>query len=160
MALALEHRPLSTGRSGIVRHPHAGQRIQAAREITRALPETAVVMSTYSAEEDDSFDSLCDGAMGYLPKDTDPTGHTPSVTPWSPRSSRTLRRASQRQADVRIDTAVGMVDRHDVNGRSNLEPLPPGEFQAPASTGADNCVPRRSMMVLHGPGWRRGSRRC
>ena len=50
-----------------------GNGIQAAREITRATPEVAVVMLTQSAEDDDLFDSLRAGASGYLLKDTDPT---------------------------------------------------------------------------------------
>lgn len=49
-----------------------GNGIHAAREITRAVPETRVVMLTQSAEEDDLFDSLRAGASGYLLKDTDP----------------------------------------------------------------------------------------
>jgi DNA-binding NarL/FixJ family response regulator len=49
-----------------------GDGIRAAREITRRLPETPVVMLTQSAEEDDLFDSLRAGAAGYLLKDTDP----------------------------------------------------------------------------------------
>jgi DNA-binding NarL/FixJ family response regulator len=49
-----------------------GNGIAAAREISAALPETAVVMLTQSSEEDDIFDSLRAGAAGYLLKDTDP----------------------------------------------------------------------------------------
>lgn len=49
-----------------------GSGIQAAREISRALPDTAVVMLTQSAEDDDLFDSMRAGASGYLLKDTDP----------------------------------------------------------------------------------------
>ena len=49
-----------------------GNGITAAREITRTLPGTAVVMLTASAEDDDLFDSLRAGASGYLLKDTDP----------------------------------------------------------------------------------------
>lgn len=49
-----------------------GSGIQAAREISKALPETTVVMLTQSAEDDDIFDSLRAGAAGYLLKDTDP----------------------------------------------------------------------------------------
>lgn len=49
-----------------------GNGIRAAREITDRLPELPVVMLTQSAEEDDLFDSLRAGAVGYLLKDTDP----------------------------------------------------------------------------------------
>lgn len=49
-----------------------GNGIQAAREITRRMPEVKAVMLTQSAEEDDLFDSLLAGASGYLLKDTDP----------------------------------------------------------------------------------------
>lgn len=51
-----------------------GSGIQAAREITGSLPDTAVVMLTQSAEDDDLFDSIRAGAAGYLLKDTDPAG--------------------------------------------------------------------------------------
>ena len=49
-----------------------GSGIRAAREISSSLPETAVVMLTQSVEDDDLFDSLRAGALGYLLKDTDP----------------------------------------------------------------------------------------
>jgi DNA-binding NarL/FixJ family response regulator len=49
-----------------------GSGIRAAHEIARLAPETAVVMLTQSAEEDDLFDSLRAGAAGYLLKDSDP----------------------------------------------------------------------------------------
>jgi DNA-binding NarL/FixJ family response regulator len=49
-----------------------GNGIQAAREITERVPGVPVVMLTQSAEEDDLFDSLRAGAVGYLLKDTDP----------------------------------------------------------------------------------------
>jgi DNA-binding NarL/FixJ family response regulator len=48
-----------------------GNGIQAAREITTRMPELPVVMLTQSAEEDDLFDSLRAGAVGYLLKDMD-----------------------------------------------------------------------------------------
>jgi DNA-binding NarL/FixJ family response regulator len=48
-----------------------GNGIAAAREITTDLPEVPVVMLTQSAEEDDLFDSLRAGAVGYLLKDMD-----------------------------------------------------------------------------------------
>jgi DNA-binding NarL/FixJ family response regulator len=49
-----------------------GSGIRAAREIARQAPETAVVMLTLSAEDEDLFDSLRAGAAGYLLKDSDP----------------------------------------------------------------------------------------
>ena len=42
------------------------------REITSALPDTAVVMLTASRDDDDLFDALRAGASGYLLKDMDP----------------------------------------------------------------------------------------
>ena len=49
-----------------------GGGIAAARQISHELPDTAIVMLTVSADEDDLFDSLRAGAHGYLLKDTDP----------------------------------------------------------------------------------------
>ncbi|MET0885775.1 MAG: response regulator transcription factor [Mycetocola sp.] len=49
-----------------------GNGIQAAHQISREVPGTAIVMLTQSAEDDDLFDSLRAGASGYLLKDTDP----------------------------------------------------------------------------------------
>ena len=49
-----------------------GSGIHAAQEISRLLPDTAIVMLTQSSEDDDLFDSLRAGACGYLLKDADP----------------------------------------------------------------------------------------
>ena len=49
-----------------------GSGIAAADEISRALPHCAVVMLTYSRDDDDLFDALRAGARGYLLKDMDP----------------------------------------------------------------------------------------
>lgn len=68
IALAMTHRP----DVALLDIHMPGNGITAAREITRALPGTAVVMLTASAEDDDLFDSLRAGAAGYLLKDTDP----------------------------------------------------------------------------------------
>ena len=68
IALATEHRP----DVALLDIHMPGSGIQAAHEITRTLPEVAVVMLTQSVEEDDLFDSLRSGALGYLLKDTDP----------------------------------------------------------------------------------------
>ncbi|MEU4604537.1 response regulator transcription factor [Kribbella sp. NPDC023972] len=49
-----------------------GGGIRAAAEISRLLPEIAIVMLTVSRDDSDLFDSLRAGASGYLLKDTDP----------------------------------------------------------------------------------------
>jgi DNA-binding NarL/FixJ family response regulator len=49
-----------------------GNGIRAAGEISRLLPEVAIVMLTVSREDADLFASLQAGASGYLLKDTDP----------------------------------------------------------------------------------------
>jgi DNA-binding NarL/FixJ family response regulator len=66
--LALEHRP----DVALLDIHMPGNGITAAREIARNLPDTAVVMLTTSAEDDDLFDSLRAGASGYLLKDAEP----------------------------------------------------------------------------------------
>ena len=48
-----------------------GNGIRAAREITTALPDTAVVMLTVSTDDADLFDALRAGASGYLIKGMD-----------------------------------------------------------------------------------------
>jgi DNA-binding NarL/FixJ family response regulator len=49
-----------------------GSGIHAAQEITRKVPEAAVVMLTVSRSDRDLFDALRVGASGYLLKDMDP----------------------------------------------------------------------------------------
>jgi two-component system nitrate/nitrite response regulator NarL len=49
-----------------------GGGIAAAREITRVLPDTAVVMLTASRDDEDLFAALRAGASGYLLKDMEP----------------------------------------------------------------------------------------
>ena len=67
VALAEQHRP-----DVVLLDIHMpGTGINAAREITSRMPDVPVVMLTQSAEEDDLFDSLRAGAVGYLLKDTD-----------------------------------------------------------------------------------------
>jgi DNA-binding NarL/FixJ family response regulator len=67
VALAEQHRP-----DVVLLDIHMpGNGINAAREITSRMPDVPVVMLTQSAEEDDLFDSLRAGAVGYLLKDTD-----------------------------------------------------------------------------------------
>lgn len=70
VALALEHRP----DVALLDIHMPGSGIRAAAEITRSLPETAIVMLTGSREDEDLFDSLRAGASGYLVKDADPGG--------------------------------------------------------------------------------------
>lgn len=66
--LALQHRP----DVALLDINMPGSGIAAAQEISRTLPETAVVMLTQSADDEDLFDSLRAGAAGYLLKTTDP----------------------------------------------------------------------------------------
>lgn len=66
--LALEHRP----DVALLDIHMPGSGIYAAHRISRALPQTAIVMLTQSREDEDLFDSLRAGASGYLLKDTDP----------------------------------------------------------------------------------------
>ena len=56
-----------------------GGGIFAAGEISRSLPDCAVVMLTYSRDDDDLFDSLRAGARGYLLKDMDPDRIGPAL---------------------------------------------------------------------------------
>ena len=49
-----------------------GSGIHAAKQISHALPQTAIVMLTQSREDEDLFGSLRAGASGYLLKATDP----------------------------------------------------------------------------------------
>jgi len=49
-----------------------GGGIRAAAEVSRLVPEVAIVMLTVSRDDNDLFDSLRAGASGYLLKDTDP----------------------------------------------------------------------------------------
>jgi len=68
LALALETRP-----DVCVLDIHMpGNGIRVAEQITRAMPDTAVVMLTASRDDDDLFDALRAGASGYLLKDMDP----------------------------------------------------------------------------------------
>jgi len=49
-----------------------GNGIRAAQQIHRRVPSSAIVMLTQSKDDDDLFDSLRGGAVGYLLKDGDP----------------------------------------------------------------------------------------
>ncbi len=68
VAAALEHKPDVCLLD--IHMPGGG--IRAASEITKALPDTAVVMLTASRDDDDLFEALRAGASGYLLKDMDP----------------------------------------------------------------------------------------
>ena len=66
--LALAHRP-----DVVLLDIHMpGNGITAAQQISRQLPDAAIVMLTQSADDDDLFDSLRAGASGYLLKSADP----------------------------------------------------------------------------------------
>lgn len=56
-----------------------GNGVAAAEEISKSLPNCAVVMLTYSRDDDDLFDSLRAGARGYLLKDMDPDRIGPAL---------------------------------------------------------------------------------
>lgn len=56
-----------------------GSGISAADEISKSLPDCAVVMLTYSRDDDDLFDALRAGARGYLLKDMDPDRLGPAL---------------------------------------------------------------------------------
>src|SRR4051812_10083541 len=49
-----------------------GNGIEAARQISQDLPQTAIVMLTSSQEDEDLFEALRAGASGYLLKGSDP----------------------------------------------------------------------------------------
>jgi len=68
ITLAIQHRP----DVALLDIHMPGNGIQAAQQISRSLPQTAIVMLTQSKEDDDLFDSLRAGASGYLLKDADP----------------------------------------------------------------------------------------
>lgn len=56
-----------------------GSGIAAASEISRRLPDTAIVMLTASRDDDDLFEALRAGASGYLLKDMDPDRLGPAL---------------------------------------------------------------------------------
>lgn len=73
VGLVVEHRP-----DVVLLDIHMpGNGIRAAQEISNVAPTTAIVMLTQSREDDDLFDSLRAGAVGYLLKDAAPSslGH-------------------------------------------------------------------------------------
>lgn len=60
-----------------IRMPGSG--IQAAQQVSRATPETAIVMLTQSDGDEDLFASLRAGACGYLLKTDDPSRLPPTL---------------------------------------------------------------------------------
>lgn len=68
VSLALEHKPDVC----LLDIHMPGSGIAAAEALMRDLPHSAVVMLTYSRDDDDLFDALRAGARGYLLKDMDP----------------------------------------------------------------------------------------
>lgn len=56
-----------------------GSGVAAARQIGALLPSCAIVMLTYSRDDEDLFDSLRAGARGYLLKDMDPDRIGPAL---------------------------------------------------------------------------------
>ncbi|GAA1429230.1 response regulator transcription factor [Microlunatus lacustris] len=68
VALVAQHRP----DVALLDIHMPGNGIQAAQQISRSAPQTAIVMLTQSKEDDDLFDSLRAGASGYLVKGADP----------------------------------------------------------------------------------------
>lgn len=75
IAAAVEHRPDVC----LLDIHMPGSGITAAWEVTRRLPDTAVVMLTASRDDDDLFDALRAGASGYLLKDMDPDRLCPAL---------------------------------------------------------------------------------
>jgi DNA-binding NarL/FixJ family response regulator len=67
VTMAREHRP----DVALLDIHMPGNGISAAQQISRSLPQTAVVMLTQSTEDDDLFDALRAGAAGYLLKGAD-----------------------------------------------------------------------------------------
>jgi len=65
---ALQHRP----DIALLDIHMPGSGIVAAREISRRVPDAAIVMLTVSRDDADLFQALSAGARGYLLKDTDP----------------------------------------------------------------------------------------
>ena len=89
-----------------------GSGIHAAAEISRALPETAIVMLTVSRSDDDLFDALRAGASGYLLKDMDPA-----------RIPHALRGVLEGEAALPRSLTARLVDEFRHRGRRRIVPL-------------------------------------
>jgi DNA-binding NarL/FixJ family response regulator len=90
-----------------------GDGIRAAREITEALPECAVVMMSISRDDEDLFASLRAGAAGYLLKDTDPA-----------RLPHALRGVLAGEAAVPRELVARLIDEFRTRGQRRRVPLP------------------------------------
>ncbi len=109
VALAREHRPdvclLDISMPG-------GGGIKAAAVISEELPETAIVMLTAFAGDDELFDSLKAGAAGYLLKETDPN-----------RLPFALRGILEGEAAVPRRLVARLIDEFRSQGRRRRVPL-------------------------------------
>ena len=108
-----------------------GNGIAAADQITRRVPEAAVVMLTVSQDDEDLFDALEAGAIGYLLKDIDPR-----------RLPDALRAVMRGEAALppHLVTKVGI----DATRKSNFQP----EISTPG-------VDKIDLDALIGEAWRR-----
>ena len=89
-----------------------GDGIRAAREITEALPECAVVMMSISRDDEDLFAALRAGAAGYLLKDTDPA-----------RLPHALRGVLAGEAAVPRELVARLIDEFRTRGQRRRVPL-------------------------------------
>jgi DNA-binding NarL/FixJ family response regulator len=88
-----------------------GNGIRAAAEITNRLPGTAVVMLSDSSHDDDLFDALRTGALGYLLIDTDPA-----------RIPHALRGVLGGEAAVPRKLVMHLIDEFRTQGRTRRLP--------------------------------------
>jgi len=89
-----------------------GNGISAAARITHADPDAAVVMLTVSRDDNDLFDALRAGALGYLLKDTDPD-----------RLPHALRGVLEGEAALPRALVARVVDEFRERGRRRRLPL-------------------------------------
>jgi DNA-binding NarL/FixJ family response regulator len=89
-----------------------GSGIAAAAEITSKRPETAVVMLSVSANEDDLFDALRAGAAGYLLKETNPA-----------RLPHALRGVMEGEAALSRTLVARVIDEFRERGQRKRVPL-------------------------------------
>jgi DNA-binding NarL/FixJ family response regulator len=102
IVLALEHRP-----DVVLLDIHMpGSGIRAAAELSRSLPETRVVMLTHSRDDEDLFDALRAGAVGYLLKDDDPE-----------KLTRDLRQVMAGEASVSASVVTRILQEFRAPGR-------------------------------------------
>jgi DNA-binding NarL/FixJ family response regulator len=89
-----------------------GGGIAAAAEISTKVPQTAVVMLTISRNDEDLFDALRAGAVGYLLKDTNPE-----------RLPHALRGVLEGEAALPRTLVARLVDEFRERGRRRRIPL-------------------------------------